>query len=359
MSITAAAFGGCVGFLPALSAQSLAPPDGSMIGAAEQHVLVAGEDPAMVNSGSNSPSNSPSNNATQGYLGVGMRDVDTDRAAQLKLKEVRGAEIVTVDHDAPAAKAGLRIHDVILGMNNQPIDGQAQLTRMLHDTPAGRTVTLLISRDGQIMTLTAQLADRATIEASAWSQHIPVPDPDTDGFSLPAPGMGNTFIPPLGSNPFYTGLDLDMLGPQLANYFGVHDGQGLLVTRVDDNSPGSAAGLRAGDVITRVNGQIVATTNQWVHAIHANRGKQVQLTVVRDKKENVVPMMAGRHKDKGGLEMRETDPGVVSELTSGPGPNFARGCGFQGFTREALVHGVTPAAFASEAAVRMDAVAAR
>ncbi|MGB6868634.1 MAG: PDZ domain-containing protein, partial [Acidobacteriaceae bacterium] len=74
---------------------------------------------------------------------------------------------------------------------------------------------------------------------------------------------------------------------------------GLLIKRVDDNSPGAAAGLRAGDVIVRVNGQVVATTGQWAHFIHANRGKQIQLTVVRDRKENTVPMMAGRPKSKG------------------------------------------------------------
>ncbi len=286
MSLSAIAIGGCVAFTPCLFAQYVEPPDTPLIGAAGQHIVLPGDDPAIVTS-------------SQGYLGVGMRDVDSERAAQLKLKEVRGAEVITVDHDAPAAKAGLRVHDVILGMNNQPIDGQAQLTRMLHDTPAGRTITLLISRDGQIVTLTAQLADRATIEANAWSQHIPVPDPDTDSAGLPTPSFGNGFIPTLGSNPFYTGIDLDMLGPQLANYFGVHDGQGLLVRRVDDNSPGAAAGLRAGDVIVKVNGQVVATTGQWFHVIHANRGKQVQLTVMRDKKENTVPMMAGRPKDKG------------------------------------------------------------
>ncbi|HEX4068301.1 MAG TPA: PDZ domain-containing protein [Acidobacteriaceae bacterium] len=286
MSLSAAFIGGSIAFTPCLFAQFINPPDSPLLGAAGQHIVLPGDDPAMVN-------------PSQGYLGVGMRDVDTERASQLKLKDVRGAEIITVDHDAPAAKAGLRVHDVILGMNNQPIDGQAQLTRMLHDTPAGHTVTLLISRDGQIITLTAQLADRATIEANAWSQHIPVPDPDSNGFSLPTPSFGNGFIPTLGANPFYTGLDVDMLGPQLANYFGVHDGQGLLVRRVDDNSPASAAGLRAGDVIVKVNGQTVATTGQWIHVIHSNRGKQIQLTVIRDRKENVVPMMAGRPKDKG------------------------------------------------------------
>jgi S1-C subfamily serine protease len=252
-------------------------------GPGEQRVTLPGEDSAIAS-------------ASQGYLGVGLHDVDTERASQLKLKEARGVEVPTIDHDAPASKAGLRIHDVILGMNGQAIVGQAQLTRMLHDTPAGHTVTFLISRDGQQQTLSLQLADRATIEADAWSQHIPVPDPDSD-IALPS-GTGNSFgngiFSSLTSNPFYTGLDLDMLGPQLANFFGVHDGQGLLIKRVDDNSPAAAAGLRAGDVITRVNGENVATTSQWVHDIHANRGKQIQLTVIRDKHEGTVSMIAGR-----------------------------------------------------------------
>jgi len=260
---------------------------GSGAGPGEQRVSVPGQDSAMLS-------------ASQGYLGVGMHDVDTDRAVQLKLKEARGVEVTTIDHDAPAAKAGLRLHDVILGMNGQAIVGQAQLTRMLHDTPAGHTVTLLISRDGQQQTLSLQLADRATIEADAWSQHIPVPDPDSD--AAPAAGTGGSFgngiFSSLTSNPFYTGLDLDMLGPQLANFFGVHDGQGLLVKRVDDNSPAAAAGLRAGDVITKLNGENVATTNQWAHDIHANRGKQVQLTVIRERREGTVTMMAGRAKNK-------------------------------------------------------------
>jgi len=121
-----------------------------------------------------------------------MRDVDTASAAQLKLKEARGVEVTTVDHDAPANKAGMKVHDVILEMNGQAIAGEAQLTRMLHDTPAGRSVSLLVSRDGQQWVLTVQLADRATIEANAWSQHIPVPDPDND--TTQAAGTGNSVV---------------------------------------------------------------------------------------------------------------------------------------------------------------------
>jgi hypothetical protein len=47
-----------------------------------------------------------------------------------------------------------------------------------------------------------------------------------------------------------------------------------------------------------VNGQAIATTNQWTHTVHANRGKQLQLTVIRDKHEGTVNMVAGRAKSK-------------------------------------------------------------
>ncbi|MGC2620681.1 MAG: PDZ domain-containing protein, partial [Acidobacteriaceae bacterium] len=177
----------------------------------------------------------------------------------------------------------------------------AQLGRMLKEVPPGKTITLLVSRDGQEQSFTITLADRSTLEADAWSQHIPVEPDEDDGLTLPSPhaGFASSLFSSLGMNPAYTGLEVDMLGPQLADYFGVHDGQGLLVKRVDDNSPGSAAGLRAGDVIMKVNGRIVATPSQWFRTIHANRGKQVELTVMRDRKENTVPMIAGRPKSKG------------------------------------------------------------
>lgn len=287
VAAVAACFALQFALVPGLHAQSSPAPDAPIspfVGAA-QHLVLSGSDALLTHS--------------QAYLGVSTRDVDTERATQLKLKEARGAEIVTIDHDAPAAKAGLHIHDVLLSLNNQSIDGQAQLSRMLREIPAGRTVTFLLSRDGQLVTLQVQLADRSTIEADAWSQHIPVPDPDELPDPTLSPLYGNSFIAGLGRNPLYTGLELDMLGPQLANYFGVHDGQGLLVKRVDDNSPAAAAGLRAGDVITKVNGHIMATTSQWFKAIHNNRGKQIQITVVRDRRENTVPMMAGRPKSKG------------------------------------------------------------
>ena len=252
---------------------------------------------------------------SQGYLGVETRDIDNDRATALKLKDAGGAEVTYVDHDAPAGKIGLRIHDVILQMNGQQVQSVEQFRRMLLETPAGRSVALVISRDGQQLTIHVQLADRATVEQNAWSRHQVVPEPNDDfDFSLSTPpshgsGGGNSFFGAIVLGTPSVGVEVDTLGTQLADYFGVKDGQGLLVKHVAENSPGSTAGFKAGDVITKVNGEAVPTLNTWFKTLHANRGKQMQVTIVRNHKEQILSLQPGDPKHKGELVWPNTDLG--------------------------------------------------
>ncbi len=100
----------------------------------------------------------------------------------LKLKDARGAEITTLDHDGPACKAGMRMHDVIVQMNGQVIENADQLRRLQRDIPVGRTVNFVISREGQTQTITMTTADRNTIGSQAWEQHYSVPAPGPSGF---------------------------------------------------------------------------------------------------------------------------------------------------------------------------------
>ena len=95
--------------------------------------------------------------SSQGYLGVDLTDVDQEKAQSLKLKEMRGAVITLIDHDAPAGRIGLRVNDVVLKLNGQPVEGAEQLRRMLREIPAGHNVSLEISRDGNIQTLAVEL----------------------------------------------------------------------------------------------------------------------------------------------------------------------------------------------------------
>lgn len=296
--LSAAALAGSLALLPHVFAAPACPAPAA---SPQQHFDVFTDDPALLN------------HVVPGYLGVGTRDVDSQRAAQLRLKEARGVEITSLDHDAPACKAGLKVHDVILAMDNQPVQGQAQLIQMLHSASPGRVVTLLISREGQQQSFTVQLVDRRSLD----TQLQPVPPPEDPGPALPSVSYANNggsgrsgdgFISSGKMNALYTGLNLELLSPQLASYFGDDDGQGLLVMEVDDNSPAADAGLRAGDVITRLNGQIVASPGQWSKLIRSNKGKQVQLTVIRDHKESSFSLMAGRPKTSGRLEWPDAAP---------------------------------------------------
>jgi S1-C subfamily serine protease len=259
--------------------------------------------------------------SSQGYLGVDLKDVDPDKAAALKLKKGRGVEIVALDHDAPAAKAGLRAHDIILQMNGGPVEDCEQLKRLLRKQPPGRTVAFVIGRDGASINVSVQLADRVRLEQQAWSQHFSVPEPasaepvsETPANASQVPDRqvagaqsfvsggssgGSRFLGTLMPNSLYVGADVNPVRSQLAGYFGVTSGTGLLVENVDNQSPAFRAGLRAGDVILRVNATPMITRNDWLKMIRNNRGKQVQVTIMRDKQEQTLTMSAGTPKGHG------------------------------------------------------------
>ena len=249
--------------------------------------------------------------APQGYLGIETRDVSEDQLGELKLKDARGAEITNLDHDGPACKAGMRMHDVILQMNGQLVESGEQLRKMLREMPVGRTVSLMISRDGQTQTLTMQMADRKTVGLQAWGQHYSVPAPGPSGVV-----RGNSFLdsakapsaaPPssvatqkehrdlLGTETIilsssFTGAKLEVMGTQLAEFFGAVDGAGLLVRSVDGNSPAEEAGMRAGDVVVKINSISVASGTDWTKTVHDNKGKPVPVVVLRDKHEQTLTL---------------------------------------------------------------------
>jgi serine protease Do len=244
--------------------------------------------------------------SAQGYLGIDMRDVSEDQLAALKLKEARGAEITNLDHDGPACKAGMRMHDVILQMNGQVVETEEQLRRMLKDMPVGRSVSFVISRDGQTQTMIMQTADRRMVGLQAWEQH----------YSVPAPGgpsgvvRGNSFLDSKSANATpapkehrdllgtetiilsssFTGAKLEVMGPQLAEFFGAAGGAGLLVRSVDGNSPADEAGMKAGDVVVKINSISVANGTDWTKTVHDNKGKPVPVVVLRDKQERTLTL---------------------------------------------------------------------
>jgi membrane-associated protease RseP (regulator of RpoE activity) len=227
---------------------------------------------------------------TQGYLGVLVSDVDPDTANKLKLKDVRGAVITLIDHDAPAGQIGLHVNDVVVSVNGQAVEGAEQFGRMMREIPAGHKVELAISRDGAPQTITVQLVDRKKMEHDVWNK-MNNPDafpPPPSGMGL-LPGGGDGLalghVSPFGSS-LNVGALVEPLTSQMADYLGVQSG--IMVKQVTRKSEAANAGLRAFDIVLKVGNDNIQTTADWDRALRSNAGKQVQVTILRDRKQQVI-----------------------------------------------------------------------
>ncbi len=238
------------------------------------------------------------------YLGVDIADVSAERLGELKLKEEHGAEITMVDQDAPAGKAGLHEHDVILSVNGAAVESTAQLRRMIKETPPGRVVSLGISRDGQPMTIKVQLADRHKTMTWEPQVHVDIPHipevPALPDFDLPVSVM-------IVHQSARSGLMVENLSQQLGEFFGAKDGKGVLVRSVEKGSRGEKAGFRAGDVVVKVNNEAVHDTSDFTHALRSASNGSIGVTVLREKKEQNLKLMLPEKKDSGTLQENTFD----------------------------------------------------
>jgi len=252
---------------------------------------------------------------TGAYLGVDISDITSDRLGALKLKEEQGVEITMVDQDAPAGKAGIKEHDVILTMNGTAIESGAQLRRMIHEMPAGRMVIFGISRDGQPMTIKVQLADRKKTFAYLPKDkdfHFEIPPiPNLPDFDMPTSVV-------VVHTSARSGLMVENITPQLGEFFGVKNGSGVLIRSVEKGSRADKAGFRAGDVIVRVNDQPVHDTSDFSHALRSRTAGAVTVNVIRDRKEQNLSLPLPERKESGemeeSLEMPEIDAETQVEL---------------------------------------------
>jgi serine protease Do len=247
---------------------------------------------------------------TGAYLGVDINDVTTERLSALKLKEEKGVEVTMVDQDAPAGKAGIKEHDVILTMNGTAIESGAQLRRMIHETPAGRIVTFGLSRDGQPVTVKVQLGDK--------HKEFAMTGPNMKDFTFTMPDIHvspNIDIPLMNmvvvTQSLRSGLMVENITPQLGDFFGVKNGNGILIRSVEKGSRAEKAGFRAGDVIVKVNDQAVHDTSDFNHAVKSRSGNSVSVGVVRDKKEQNLNLTLPEGKESGDLMEEESDDSMI------------------------------------------------
>jgi len=251
---------------------------------------------------------SSEDSGTSSYLGVDISDVTTERLSALKLKEEKGVEVTMVDQDAPAGKAGIKEHDVILTMNGTAIESGAQLRRMIHEMPPGRVVSFGLSRDGQPVTVKVQLADKHNEFArhGVGDIHVNIPEIHIPEINIP------TFDWVVTTRSERSGLMVENITPQLGDFFGVKNGNGVLVRSVDKGSRAEKAGLRAGDIIVKVNDEPVHDTSDFSHAVRSREKGSVSVGVIRDKKEQNLTLTLPERKESGELlEEESSDDSVI------------------------------------------------
>jgi len=237
-------------------------------------------------------------------LGVVVSDVDTQQAAGVKIDEVTA--------DSAAEKAGLKEGDVVVEFDGERVRSARQFTRLVQETPDGRTVKIAVLRDGKKQSFDA------TPEARSFSWDMAIDgdrirrevergmqglrefrvDPqfhyrfdDRGGresrrFEFRTPDGGRADVFTLRSSRGRLGVTVQELSAELADYFGATNG-GALVSSVAKGSVAEQAGLKAGDVITSVNGDRVSDGNDLIRELE-NLSGEVSLGVVRDKKEVTV-----------------------------------------------------------------------
>lgn len=229
---------------------------------------------------------------TGSFLGVDAAEIDTNRARTLNLKEEYGVEIKRVDDGSPAEKAGLKSGDVVLEYNGQRVEGIEQFQRLVRETPAGRNVKLLISRNGSAQTLTATVGTRKSKVYQGGVKELL-----GDSFDIPFPEMPNVFSM---SRTSILGVEAESLGSQLAEYFGVKEG--VLVRSVIKGSAAEKAGIKAGDVITKVDQTRVTGPGEVSSAIRSARSKRtfpVELT--REHREMTVTVTIEEDRSDRGM----------------------------------------------------------
>ena len=231
------------------------------------------------------------------YLGIGVADITAERAKTLNLKEERGAEVTNVAKDSPADKAGIKQGDVVLDYDGAAVHGIEQLTRMVRETPIGRQVKISVWRNGAAQTLTATIEARKGTAIRSNGFDIAVPP-----FSLPAFNGSLRFF--ALQNPVL-GMEGESLRSQeqLAEFFGVKDG--VLVKSVVKNSAAEKAGIKAGDVVVKVEDSTVSNSQEITTALRALGSKKTfTVTVVRNKKE--IPLTVTMEEQGGAI--RPGDP---------------------------------------------------
>jgi serine protease Do len=217
-------------------------------------------------------------------IGVAIRDVTSDDAAKAKQGQPSGVYIESVREGRPAAKAGIQTGDIVIDFDGERVRSASHFTRLVQESVPNREITAVVIRGTSKQNLKISpdaggelniLSNKGRRQLQDFQLNLPRSDfnfnRNNDALRRALPANGASL-----------GVTVSPLSDQLASYFGVK--QGVLVSAVTTGSPAAGAGVRAGDVMTAINGQSVADSGDVTRALRQGSGESVEISVTRDKK---------------------------------------------------------------------------
>ena len=189
---------------------------------------------------------------SRGFMGIVLKDVDPDLDRSLNLRVSRGALIQDVNGDSPASRAGLRTYDVIVGLDDLNIAGEAELVREIAGRSPGSAARVRYVRDGREQSVGVKLAERPSRVNT-----------DRVGPSTAPPERRGELEPLLGLNV----RELDR--PALDRKGYPRDLTGVLITRVEPTSSAFDAGVERDSVLLEINRQPVTSIADFRRIVRA------------------------------------------------------------------------------------------
>ena len=205
----------------------------------------------------------------KGYLGVSVKELN--RHLKKELKADYGVVITSIVYDSPADEYGLMEDDVIQKVNNIKIRRPSTLTRIIRKIKPGEKAKIVVIRDGKTKTITVKIGKFKS--GKNYSMAI---SPDIKVFNRFAGGA-------------FLGVQLHELNKDLAAYFGVREDEGALVLEVEEDSPAEAAGMKAGDVIIKIDGEPISEPEDVQDIIsELEEDDQIKIEIIRQERKQTL-----------------------------------------------------------------------
>ena len=247
--------------------------------------------------------------AGESYFGVEPIEITKQNMAKFGLSEIRGVAVEKVVENSPAQQAGVQNGDVIISINGEEVSSIRKLSRLISEIAPDHQAKLKVLRNGDEREIVVTLAKRPPTKfddvplpvlrsGSGQIMRFPVPNlPSSDGEILVRRDTAGSIV--TYNEDRQIGAKVTQLSKQLAEYFGVPEGKGMLITEVYEDSPAVKSGLKAGDVIVELDGKQITNQVELTRSLMTKKEGEVSLTIVRDKNRQTVKVLPSMVKRNG------------------------------------------------------------